>query len=416
MAALGTRAAAGRKVTFDRRIASLLTGTAAASLANSVAGLIATRLLPPSERGLMVLALTVGTLVPILASLGTGTALRALLNSSEVDRRAVEGAYGAVTTLLLPATLILAPVVGLATLGRGTASPPLLCAIGLSALAQLGLRQLMDLAYARGDFHSPPRWSAAAAALGLCLVLVVPLIHPTATAVVIAQAAGSLVIAFPPLARELRSSHRRSSGWNLGAGRALLRLGIGALPWTLGIVFVLRVDRIILGQTSGMEAVAVYGLAATVSEVPRLAATAISQLAAHASSIQGGARGLIRLYIQATALVVVAGALVWVGALWATVPLFGRAYAQAPSLVSLLVVGEVGYGLFLMSSMALMGRGRVAWPSTLCCAASLVSIPLYYFLTASSGPAGAATGSVILYWSMGAISTLVLWVHLKRGD
>jgi len=78
------------------RLGQLMTmsGTSAAQLAcNAGAALVATRVLGPDERGIMVLGMTIGSLCAMIGAFGIGSAFRRQICLAGGDRSALVSAF-----------------------------------------------------------------------------------------------------------------------------------------------------------------------------------------------------------------------------------------------------------------------------------------------------------------------------------
>lgn len=391
----------------NKVFAQLVSGSGIATMANAAAALLATKWLPIDDRGVMVAALTVASVVSLAAGLGTGAALRALRPVADpAERPQLDHTYRSLTVATVATGALLAAV---SCVVIAPFIDPLLGAADVVAATSMmagylvALRQVTEAWFARGAFGAAARVSALSAVAGVAALVVVGMSWPDTAALIAAQAAGSTLVLTAMVARVVRLRGRLTGDGR--AARRLVRLGASSVGMPLASAIVLRADRLILGAVAGPQYLAVYALAATASEAARLGPTALAQMAAHQVAHDRSVQSIRGLYLRSTVFVVGAGAVMVVVSFFAIPPIFGADYAAATPLLAIMTVGEVGYGLFVIASMGLLGGGWGRRSSTTAVAAAVVCIPVYWAGSAIAGPFGCAVASAVLYLLMGAVAT-----------
>lgn len=380
------------------QVAGLLGGGALVTASNALVVVIATLDLEPSERGRMVVAATIAALVSLLATCGIGPAVRALRPAlAPSEWRPLNQSYALLTILtgVLGGALSATACVGMAVVVEGLGRPPLIWSTALSGAALVIMAQLTEVWYSGGRFSAGSNWAGVSASVGLVAVLVVR--PATAASVLAVQHAGIGLVLLLQWRYLLRADLLGTPQFHLPTVNCLLRRGLPTLGFSAGSTFVLRMDRLLLGSVAAPAAVAVYALAATVSEAARLVPIAIGQIALHRSA-QGATHAELRKLGRLGMASVAVAALVIVPVSYLLiVPVFGHAYGDAPPLIVILLGAEVFFSLYIITSLGLMGRGGHTTAGTIGLIGTVVSIPAYLVGAHLAGPIGCAVASVIVY-------------------
>jgi len=391
----------------QRRLATLFGASTVQLASNAAAALIATRALGLADRGVMVLGLTVGSIIGMAGGLGTGTALRSRLPLATGDhaRRDLLAAY----TWCSIGAAVLAPVVAITAMAgsAGFIDP----ALGTTPFL---LTQVVEAWYADGRFRHGSIAAAVMSVSGLACVAVAVATARTAAVVLSAQAAGMLVVALFELGALYRAGLIVLPCPGMPAVRCLVRRGLPALGLTVGMALTLRADRYLLGAVAGTAAVGVYSLAATISEVSRILPTALGQVFLRDVSLGQGAARLSRVSGFAITAAILSGALVLAGGWLLIVPAFGAEFAGARELLLILVLAEVCFAPYAISSRGLLGGG---WARTACVfgiTGSIAALAVYAVTASLGGTFGVAVGSAIMYGALSAVSWVLLEKHLTR--
>lgn len=398
-----------------RRQALALSGASALqALATMVAAILTTMLLGTHERGLVVLGGTIAGILALVGGLGTGTALRtALPVADERGRQALVSAYSWCTALCCVGVGALSAVLSALSaplIDPAMGSRSFLCALALYTGALFLGSQLVEAWFAEGDYRRAGLCSAKVALGSLLGAVGVLALSRAGWLVLAGQAAGALLACMSELPAQREAGLVRFGPARATDVQALIRRGVPVLGMTAGLTVAMRADRFILGVVAGPAAVAVYSLAATVAEAPRIVSLALSQMYLRTAALGAGAAELFRATRTAVAASVVSCALVGLVAAPAIVPIFGAEFAQARSLTLVLLLAEICMAPHLIASMGLLGG---SWNRT-ACAIGLVgavgAIAIYAVGASLAGSSGLVAGSVLLYAGLSVAS----WTLLQR--
>lgn len=404
-----------------KSVLALMSGAALQIAANAGAALLATKMLPVNERGLMVLCLTVAALVSVLCAGGTGNVLRSTWSQmGRSERKRMALVYGGVslwTAVGAGLVSLLACVSFSVYTGVGLASPDLLAATAAAAMSQVLLLQVTEAYFAAGQFRAGSVWAALSAVAGLLGVVVMGLMMPTAGSMIAVQAFGTLVVT------AIASVGLRKVGFfalrtrvPMREGLQLLGRGFRSMGLPIGYALMTRIDRLILGCFVPPSLIAVYALAVTLAEGIRLAPTAISQLATHRAAEGDGWSSSKRLQLlsvaasAAVAVVVVAG--VWLLA----VPVFGEEFELAPTFVVVVAVSELGYAMLVVSTRGMIGAGWLDDASRIAGATGIIAAIAYAVGSFLFGAVGCCVARVVVMVGGGVWASLVLKARYDARD
>lgn len=377
-----------------RSVAGVVSAGGLNAVVTAVLGVITARSLGPGGQGELTVVTTAVAVVVVAAVLGTGTSLRlrGVPSPPDADVRA----YSGLSLLLAPVGgLLSCGVVGL--VGSVTGSDLLLVFIfGSAALVAYQASQLVQA------YGSVARSLFAAGFGALTQVMVFATLALLGRASLssaiwagiagaVAQSAFALasirlhIAAFRPL--------RAGTTW-----RELIGHGWPTVGYSLGLVGMQRVDRLVLVAVAGPSVGGVYAVAVAVTEVVRISSSAIGQLLfVRSAGSQSTTESVRRIYVLAV-VIQTAG----IAALAALAPvlipfIFGEAYVSAVPLVRGLLIGEFFMGLALMDARILLGHGRFRGVSTLTVAAFAASLPVYWLSILTWEAWGAVGGSIAIY-------------------
>lgn len=369
--------------------------------------LLSARWLGPADRGLVVIATVMGSLLMLVGSLGTPTGARVLVALDEgCDERMSVADVLASTRILLWIHLFTAASVGglVFWLVSGHVRWSVL-------LLFVGYAVLMLAAYARRELlHGVGKHRVAVN--GEILTVITQLLL-TATAhlmdaltvetALMALSVG--VVAQLLYQRTLLGDRRRGSTTSRAR---LLRYSFPALATTVGQAFALRGDRLILGVIATSAAAGVYGSAASLSEALTLLAAGVGQVLFRRSS-GGTSRARVRHSLVAvTALTALGAALLAAVAPWIIEIALGDAYLAAVAPLRVLCVATVPLAAYQVSVAALNGSGRLTAAGRVTLSGAVVLTLGCVVLVPMWGMAGAAWASVLAYafMAVGAFAAL----------
>ena len=382
--------------------------------------LVSTFVLGPAGRGVMVVGLTVCSVVALACSLGTGAGLRSLLPTAAPEQfgrlLAAYQWFSLAAAVVAAAVASGAAVVSAPVIDPGLAEPLFLVGVAMFAIASVVLQQVSDLWFANGMFR--------AGSVGALLVTIGGFVGMTfgiaiglsAGVMLVGQAAGMLLVC----AAQLRALARaglvvvaRPNGLDMVV---LVKRGLPALGLTGGLVIALRADRYILGLSAGPAAVGVYSLAATLAETVRNVPTAVGQLFLRDAALGHGASRLVsagRVGVIGAALT---GGMVLLASTALLVPVFGPEFADAHGLLLVLVLAELCFVPFFITSRGLVGGGWTTAAGVLGAIGGSVAIGAYVVATEAFASVGAAVASVVVYAGLSLASIALLRGRLASED
>src|SRR5207302_4556569 len=129
--------------------------------------------------------------------------------------------------------------------------------------------------FADGRFRRGALSAAAMGAGGLIGVLAVLTVSRSASAVLLAQAVGMVLVGAAELLGLRRAGLVTLTRPDPAQIRSLLRQGTPALGLTVGLMVALRADRYFLGVDTGAATVRVYSPTSTLSEIARMLPVAV---------------------------------------------------------------------------------------------------------------------------------------------
>ncbi|WP_076261530.1 lipopolysaccharide biosynthesis protein [Intrasporangium flavum] len=361
----------------------------------AVLGVLTARYLGPAGQGALTTIVTVGAILSLVLTLGTGVSVR--LRARPVPRdEDVSTFFGASIVMTLAAAL-LAPAIclffGLQDIG---ATELLLTALVAALL--LVARQSSDLLQAYGRAGRSILFLAIGV-LFQCLLFTFAVAtgHATLRAALICAAAGAAVQTVLG-AWDIFDQPTPRPALSWPAVRGLVRLGVPAVGYNVSLLVVQRLDRLVIVGVLGPAAGGVYAVAATMAEASRITSSAVGQLlfvqTAAAGAVTSTSRRTYRLALAVQGALAVVG---WVLAPYAIPLLFGDAYADAVPLARLLLVAELFMGLALMDARFLMGLHRVPVVAYVTVALVVFAVPAYLVLVHTAALPGAVRASFMLY-------------------
>ncbi|MGW0436813.1 lipopolysaccharide biosynthesis protein [Micromonospora sp. NPDC003197] len=403
-------------MTLGRRwtVALLTSSGAIQAGTNALAALLASSLLGPHGRGLMVLGTTMASIAALLAGMGTGPALRACLpTATRVRRRrllATFSQWSMLAVLVAAGLAAIGSILSARVIDSELAEPRYLGALAVVTAGYVALAQLPDLWYAAGRFRAGSSWAAAVAAGGLVGVLGGAVTARSAWVLLLAQGLGMLVVAATQTVHLFVVKLLSAQTADRAELSKLLRSGGWALGLTTGLAVTLAADRYALGAFAGPATVGVYSVASSLSGTPRLIPTALGQLLNREVASGGGRTVALRARRFAVWSAIVLGLGVAAGGWLLIVPVFGDGFADARPLLLVLLMAEVAFAPFAVASRGLLGGGWMRTAAGLGVGAGVAAAAVFAVGVLFWGAYGAAFASIGLYGGM----SLVSWTLLRR--
>ena len=402
-----------------RRLIAVMTGTSVVSAgAASFAALWATRVLGPTPRGVMILAITTAGMVSLLGGLGTGAAFRAQLPlASPESRERLARAYAWVSVVgslvaalvsvgvMLAAAAVITPALG---------GAHLLAVVSASTFVQCLTTQGLEAWFAEGHFQRGSWLTAAAAGLGMGGLMAAGAISRTPTAMIIGDLlfeAAVMLVSVTWLARERLWVFARPRP---GDVRDLVRRGWPSIGVGVGIVLIFRADRYVLGAFEGAAAVTLYSTAATLAEAARTIPHQLGQVFIRQVAERGGEVSLRRTVYLALAATVATGAVVGVVG-WLAIPVvFGRDLRDARDYLLLLLAAEVLFCPFFVASRGLVGGGWTRATGVIGGVGCVAAVAGYLVAVPTLGITGACIASAVTYLGLSIATVWALEVRLAE--
>jgi O-antigen/teichoic acid export membrane protein len=387
---------------------------------NVAAGLVATILLAVDQRGVMVVGMTIAAIFGVIGGLGTGAAFRAHLPRADAaSRRRLGAAYAWVSiaaAVPVVALALVACALTSALVSPQLAEPGCLLGVGAYVLGLTVLGQVADGWYAQGEM-SRGGVSAASATLGGMLGCFAMLwLHPTAGAVLLGQGLGMLapsVLAVGRLRRAGIVSFGRPDPVAVGS---LVRTGVPSLGIMLGQAVSYRADRYVVGAFCGPAVLAVYALAATLSELTRIIPTAVAQVLLRKVSVGAGAEHRVPALRQAAVGSLPAAVVVGMAGWVLIPPIFGGEFAAARWLLIPLLAAEIVFAPCVVAQYGLLGGGWTRTVGLIGLVGGACAIPVYALGAALGAAEGVAAAAIALYGALSWVTWRALRTRVSGPD
>lgn len=364
-----------------------------------VFAIVTGRVLGPTDRGVVVLFMTLASMLMVIGSFGANTYGRVALVRTE-DRLRLRDYMGLVYVLAV-LQLILAAVVGGAVLylAHSLHGPLILVLLSLYSMLNVMSYLLRDGLYAYGHNTQASRADPTAAGMQLLLVLALWATHHvtlnnTLIAITVGQTAEVVYVAvcFRSHGRRLKARYRWSRI------REQILGGLPALVSNFGQTMLFRLDRILLGLFSTTAVVGIYSVAATSAEMLLLVPTGIAQVIFHrVATGRKALRDLTRLRLANLGVAIVTAVVLALICPFVIDLLFGHAYHAATKPLRILTIAVIGMGAYLVDMACLNGAGRLRTASLVTTFGALLVTTLDLALIPGYAATGAAIASAIAY-------------------
>lgn len=323
--------------------------------------LLSARWLGPGDRGDLVLATTIATLLLLVSSLGAGAASRVLL--AEPGRWWTWSRYVRLAAVLTVPHVLLSATLGLGLLMQLSGSGPAVVApfVVYSATA-LGAHLLREGLHGLGRHRTTMAIDVAAASVQL---LGIATAHATghltpATALWIGAACYAAAITTQVLvgrATDALDRGRRPVGAQEFWQRARGFLGVSrfALVAALGQSFVVNGDRLLLGAVGSPAQVGVYAAASSLAQLTWVAPVALTALLTRRTAEDGSLAVWRRLHVPVLLLTAVLAVAVAVLG-WVAIPvLLGPEFTAGREVLPVLCAAAVPYASYHLDTAARAG-------------------------------------------------------------
>ncbi|MGY2083168.1 lipopolysaccharide biosynthesis protein [Blastococcus sp. SYSU DS0539] len=382
--------------------------------------LLSARWLGPDDRGDLVLATTVATLVLLLSSLGAGQASRVVL--AEPDRWWTWPRYLGLAGLLTVPHVVLSATLGLAVLLQlSTGDTGIVVPFLTYSATALSAHLLREGLHGLGRHRTTMAIDVAAATVQLLLIAALhaggALSPGTALYAGAACYAGAITAqVLVGRAADAASRDRPRAGlaewWS--RARAFLLLSRAALVAALGTSFVVIGDRLILGALGSPAQVGIYAAAASLAQISWVAPVALAPMLTRRTAEAGTFEPWRRMHLPVLGLTAVLAVAVSVAG-WFAIPfLLGDTFTPARDVLPILCLAAVPYASYHVDSAACAGRRdlRTGALGALVGCVALVGTTTAGHLVL--GTAGIAGGVVLAYLVMAAVARARLTRHGEK--
>ncbi|MGY2002860.1 lipopolysaccharide biosynthesis protein [Blastococcus sp. SYSU DS1024] len=382
--------------------------------------LLSARWLGPDDRGDLVLATTVATLVLLLSSLGAGQASHVVL--AEPGRWWTWPRYLGLAGLLTVPHVVVSATLGLVVLLRLTTgdSGIVVPFLAYSATA-LSAHLLREGLHGLGRHRTTMAIDVAAATVQLLLIAALhasSALTPGTALYAGAVCYGGAITAQILVGRAADSASRArprtgfAEWW--AQARGFLLLSRAALVAALGTSFVVIGDRLVLGALGSPAQVGIYAAASSLAQISWVAPVALAPMLTRRTAEAGTFEPWRRMYLRVLGLTAVLAVAVSVAG-WFVIPfLLGETFTPARDVLPILCLAAVPYASYHVDSAACAGRRDLrtgAVGALVGCVALVITTSAGYLLL---GTAGIGGGVVLAYVVMAAVARARLTRHVQR--
>lgn len=388
--------------TLFRSTATVAANMAVLYAALAAVAVITARVLGPTERGVLVLAISIGGLSSVIASIGVNYAGRVQLAVGA--RRTSMNAYLGLSLVLVALEFLLCFVAESLILRQADSgvSVGVVVAGALYGAAYLWGMMTRDALYAIGQSRNASFLFAFGSLISLAAILILVVAHQvTLPRVIGAITMGSLVegaCGFRCIAAAGYSVRPRT---NINQWRSLLREGAPAVTVSLSQAAAERSDRLLVGMYLSSSAVGIYAAAATISQYLCLLAAAMAQAlfqpVAARTVDRRSIRNVRRFVLAATAASCV---VLFLASRQAVRLVLGEPYAGAVVPLRILLLGGVPLAAYYVDVYTLVARNMARQAGIVAFTGLVVVILLNVAFVRPLGINGAAWASTASYWCM----------------
>ncbi len=357
----GRKTARQTRRTSGAGLGAVTFNNAALALLMGIFAIVTGRVLGPSDRGILVIFMTLSSMLMVLGSLGTNTFARVHLVSAK-ERLPLEEYLGLVAALAF-AQFAISLIFGGLALWATDSLPNVLVLLFLVLYSVLNVVSYMlrDGIYAFGHNGRASRGDPLVAVLQLVLVLAIwatwGLTLDRALLVVTGCQACSVIYLLAQY-RRVNLPLTVSPSWKSCLRQ--IKGGLPALITNLGQTFIFRIDRLLLGFLATTAEVGIYSVAVTMTEGLLLIPISIGQAMFHRlASGSMPLEAMNRLRLANLILSSVGAIVLGLVSPWLIELLFGRGYHLAVTPLRILLVGAVAMGSYLVDVACINAVGRL---------------------------------------------------------
>jgi len=394
----------------DAGLGAVTVNVAALALLMGIFAIVTGRVLGPSDRGILVIFMTLSSMLMVLGSLGTNTFARVHLVSAK-ERLPLEEYLGLVGALAAAQLAISLTLGGLAMWATDSL-PNLMVLLFLVLYSVLNVvcYMLRDGIYAFGHNGRASRGDPLAAALQLVLVLAIWTTWGlTLDRALLVITVGQACCAIYLLAQFRRVDLPLTVSLSWKSCLRQIKGGLPALITNLGQTFIFRIDRLLLGFLATTAEVGIYSVAVTMTESLLLIPISIGQAMFHRlASGRMPLEAMHRLRLANLILSSVGATVLGLVSPWLIELLFGRDYHLAVTPLRILLVGAVAIGSYLVDVSCINAVGRLNSAAKLTLLGFILVATFDLALIPPYAMNGAALASAIAYVVMAIAAAMRL--------
>ena len=364
------------------------------------------RILGPSDRGIVVIFMTLSSMLWVLGSFGTNTFARVRLVAPEKPLLLADylGLVYVLALLQVLLSLVFGAIVLHAT--HSFVDQYVLALLMVYSVLNLLSYLLRDGLYAYGHNAAASRADVIAAAAQLALVIGFWLCFGlTLQLALIAITTGQCFEVVYLKWRYRTFGLTPRPRWAVNSIVMQIRGGSPALVTSLSQTMIFRLDRLLLGLFATTAQVGLYSVAATMTEALLLIPASIAQVMFHRiASSTTRLHALARLRIASLSLCILSALVLGLAAPQLVTLLFGQAYISSVMPLRILLVGAIAMGSYLVDIACVNAMGRLANASMLTLAGLMLIAILDVALIPHYGMNGAAVASTFSYVVMAILA------------
>ena len=379
--------------------------------------LLSARWLGPGDRGDLVLATTVATLVLLVSSLGAGQASHVVL--AEPGRWWTWPRYLGLAGLLTVPHVVLSATLGIAVLLRlSTGDTTIVVPFLVYSATALSVHLLREGLHGLGWHRTTMAIDVTAASMQLLLIAglhaagaLSPGTALYAGAVCYAGAitAQVLVGRIADAASRTRPRAGLAEWW--GEAKAFLMMSRAALVAVLGTSFVVIGDRLVLATLGSPEEVGIYAAASSLAQISWVAPVALAPMLTRRTAASGTFDAWRQMYLRVLGLTAVLAVGVAIAG-WFVIPfLLGDTFTPARDVLPVLCLAAVPYASYHVDSAACAGLRDLrtgALGALVGCIALVPTTAVGYLVLDT---VGIGCGVVLAYVVMAAVARARLTRH-----
>ena len=378
-----------------------------AAAGNAVSGVLAARILAPSDRGLVAITITGAGLLGIVCGLGTNVAFRAQLPR---DPRITMKGFWKLSLILLTVLALPALVLGSLATAR-LVDPAFATHQGIAAFVIFGIMNFLwfhvsESLSALGQIRSAAQTSAIGSFALACAMAAYASKGSSSAFAVSILYSGSLLLQTVLAGRSL-VPHLTGPA---GGSSVLLRTGPKLMGSHIGSDLVYRADRYLLGIWSSAASVGIYAVATTPAELVKIPVNAAGQYALY-DAAKGSlhksrlARTVLK-WILATSLLI---PIAWPLAPYVVNIVFGPEYLGSVAPFRILMIAQVVLVPHLILSRAMVGLGAT-WSASVSGGSGLaMMLAAGWALMPQYRAEGAAVACLLAYGTMSITSSVLIF-------